>query len=341
MEFAPLINYIRQYYSDRYSLQVINLRNITSGWETVIISLDLNWQSNGESHDQGIIARIFPGKGATAKALAEFSKMKQLYNLGYPVPEVYLVEKDADVIGNPFILMERIDGLLLDEKLGASDFEYKRWMEIFCRLFVNLHQLDWTSFVTDSEKQSLSGTRGLVFSRLTRYKIALKEYQKKELTPIYEWLMKRVDGISSVTPSITHGDYHPFNILLDSSDKPYVIDWGASSIDDYRKDLAWTLLLSGTFGSMKLREDILKNYEKAAQKPVEQIEFFEVTAILRRLFDISTSLSLGADELGMRPDAVEMIKSRVDHIKGVRDRLEDLTGIIIPKIDLLVDELLR
>jgi len=340
MEFALLIDYIHQYYSDRNNLQVINLRNITSGWETEILSLDLNWHSNGESQSQALVARIFPGKGAGAKAQSEFSKMKQLRILGYPVPEVFLVEENANAIGNPFLLMERIDGPLLDAKLGVSQADYQKWMDVFCRLFVNLHQLDWKPFATNSQEQSMSDTHFLISSRLARYKTALDEYQKKELTPILEWLMKRVDGVSGVTPSITHGDYHPFNILLDCNDNPYVIDWGASSIDDYRKDLAWTLLLSGTFGSMKLRDDILQNYEIAAQKKVEQIEFFEVTAILRRLFDISTSLSLGADELGMRPDAIEMIKSRVDHIKGVRDRLEDLTGIIIPKIDSLVDELL-
>ena len=279
-------------------------------------------------------------KGADAKAQSEFSKMKLLRDQRYPVPEVFLVEKDANIVGNPFLLMERIDGPLLDEKLGVSQVEYDKWLDIFCKLFVKLHQLDWKLFATNPEEQSLSDTRFLLTSRLTRYESALDEYHKKELTPILEWLMKRVDGISGATPSFTHGDYHPFNILLDRNDIPYVIDWGASGIDDYRKDLAWTLLLSGTFGSMKMRDDILNNYEKTTQRQVKHIEFFEVTAILRRLFDISTSISLGADELGMRPDAIEMIKSRVDHIKGVRDRLEELTGIVIPKIDSLVDELL-
>jgi len=340
MESAPLIDYIRQYYPDRNNLQVINLRNITSGWETEILSLDLNWDSSGEPKSQALVARIFPGKGAGAKAQSEFSKMKLLHSLGYPVPEVILVEKDANAIGNPFLLMQRIDGLLLDEKLGVSQDEYVKWLNVFCRLFVKLHHLDWKPFATNSEEQSMSDTNFLISSRLTRYKTLLDEYQKKELSPILEWLMKRVDSISGATPSITHGDYHPFNILLDKNDIPYVIDWGASGIDDYRKDLAWTLILSGTFGSMKLRDDILQNYEQMAQKQVENIEFFEVGAILRRLFDISTSMSLGADELGMRPEAIEMIKSRVDHIKGVRDRLEDLTGIVIPKIDSLIDELL-
>lgn len=340
MESAPLIDYIRQYYPDRSNLQVINIRNITSGWETEIFSLDLTWNSNGETKSQALVARIFPGKGAAAKAQSEFSKMKQLRSMEYPVPEVFLVEKDANVIGNPFLLMERIDGPLLDEKLGVSQAEYVKWLNVFCKLFVKLHQLDWRPFATNAEEQSISNTHIILSSRLTRYKSVLDEYQKKELTPILEWLMKRVDGISGITPSITHGDYHPFNILLDKNDIPHVIDWGASSIDDYRKDLAWTLLLAGTFGNMKLRDDILQDYEKIARKQVEHIEFFEVGAILRRLFDISTSMSLGADELGMRPDAIEMIKSRVDHIKGVRDRLEDLTSIVIPKIDSLVDELL-
>jgi len=340
MESASLFDYIRQCYSDRSNLQVANFRNITTGWETEILSLDLSWSSNGEVHNQALVARVFPGKDASAKVQAEFSNMKQLRNVGYPVPEVFLVESDVHHIGKPFILMERIDGSLLDDRLGVSEVEFQRWMDVFCRLFVDLHHLDWKAFTVYSEIQSLSDSRFLITSRLARYKEALEHYQKKELTPIHEWLMERINDVSGVTPSFTHGDFHPFNILLDTNENPYVIDWGAARIDDYRNDLAWTLLLSGTFGSMKLRDDILHNYEKVAQRPVDQIEFFEVSAILRRLFDISTSLSQGADELGMRPEAIELIKSRMDHVKGVRDRLEGLTGIIIPEIDMLIDEML-
>ena len=90
---------------------------------------------------------------------------------------------------------------------------------------------------------------------------------------------------------------------------------------------------------MTMRNDLLHGYEVAAGESVDQIEFFEVYACLRRLFEISRSIKLGADELGMRPEAVQMMKESVPHIINVRNRLKDLTGIVIHSVDVMIEEL--
>jgi hypothetical protein len=66
------------------------------------------------------------------------------------------------------------------------------------------------------------------------------------------------------------------------------------------------------------------------------MEYFDVMASLRRLFSISVSISDGADKLGMRPEAVAMMKRNVSHIKSVYSVLYDRTGVAIPEIESLI-----
>ena len=130
-------------------------------------------------------------------------------------------------------------------------------------------------------------------------------------------------------------DYHPYNILIREDGAAFVIDWTNLDVSDYRLDLAWTLLLMSTYGNPGACELVLGEYERAAGRRVDQIEYFEIAACLRRLFSIVVSLESGAAALGMRPGAEAMIKN-VSHIESVHERLRDRTGITIPRVEKLL-----
>ena len=112
-----------------------------------------------------------------------------------------------------------------------------------------------------------------------------------------------------------------------------VIDWTGLAVSDFRFDLAWTLMLLGTQGYPILRDIILHLYERLASRSVEQIEFFEVIACLRRLVDISVSLSQGATRMGMKPEAAALMKQQADHIYRVYEVLQQRTGLTLPEIE--------
>ena len=117
------------------------------------------------------------------------------------------------------------------------------------------------------------------------------------------------------------------------------IDWSGFSLGDYRYDLAWTLLLVSTSGYPELRDLILSEYARLAGKPVEQIEYFDVLAVLRRLVDFSVSLGSGAEAMGMRSETVAIMRGRGDHYRQVYAILQDRTGLQIPEIEQLLDSL--
>jgi aminoglycoside phosphotransferase (APT) family kinase protein len=336
MDELSLLKYLRSHYPTRKDVQIHNLENITSGWETEILSFDFTWSERGEDYLQKLVVRIYPGRNAAFKAQKEANTMKRILDLGYPVPVVHMVEVEASHLGQPFMIMDRIDGGTIDDKLHE---DIERWTAEFHRLFVSLHQLDWKRMHPNPETIPSDDHYYYINTTLFDYERQLQHYQKPELLPIVWWMKKRINDVPCIQLSIVHGDFHTFNILVDENEKSYVIDWGASCIADFRSDLAWTLLLSYAYDSQELRDDILRGYETTLGETVDQIEYFEVLATLRRIIDVTSSFDLGATERGLRPEAVELMKETAGHIVRVRDRLETLTEIRIPEIDLFIEKL--
>ena len=339
MDSSKFLVYLTTTYPERRNLKILNLKNITSGWETEIESFDLEWISDSEKITQSLVVRIFPGNGASQKAQKEFRVMKKLQDIKYPVPTVHIVETDGSIIGNPFILMDRIEGGTVEDRIVHSSEKRAYWLDVMCELFVDLHNREWSLFVSESEIELFEDPYYIVNTTLSAYRELLEQTNSHVLLPIVEWLEANVESVPCTKPSIVHGDFHPMNVLLDENDNPYVIDWGAARVNDSRADIAWSLLLYLAYGSKQLRDDLLHRYELVLGKHVDQIEYFEAFACLRRLHDIYSSINEGSDEIGLRPEAVQMMKESVAHILNVRNRLEELTGIVVPSIDIMIEEL--
>ncbi len=335
MDDKALLTYFQLQYWNRDNMQILNLENITTGWETEILSFDLEWTENGVRGFQKLVARVYPGKNADIKVQREATTMKRILDLGYPVPTVHIVETEKSQLGQPFMIMDRIDGGTLDDKLQAN---IEKWGNEYSKLFVKLHQLDWRKMHDSPDEVPSDDSSYFMKTTLTQYKKQLEQSQKLELIPIVNWLQRRVPDVPCTTYSITHGDFHPMNILVDENENTYVIDWGASRVADFRADLAWTLLLHYAYSSKENRDTTLKSYEDVLGQEVEQIEYFEVLSCLRRLHDVMSSFDKGADQMGMRPEAVEMMRETVGHVVRVRDRLEDLSEITMPEVDSFIQK---
>ena len=112
--------YFKHTFPDRQDIQVTDPERIAAGWETEIFSFDMDYTLSGESTHQSIIMRMYPSDNAHGKSGKEFAAMKQLNAVGYPVPQVYHLERENSPWGKPFILMERIEGGILWPQLIGS-----------------------------------------------------------------------------------------------------------------------------------------------------------------------------------------------------------------------------
>jgi len=168
---------------------------------------------------------------------------------------------------------------------------------------------------------------------------ALEAYPNFGFSPLVKWIETHRKDMACNQPAVTHNDFHPGNLLLLENGELVVIDWTGFNISDARFDLAWTLPLINAYSGSEWYLKFLQAYEQAAGAPVKNLKYFEVCCCARRIFDIMVSLQYGAENMGMRPEAVEQMKaSKVAH-QRVYEMLVDRTGLSIPAVEALIKSL--
>ncbi|MGC9522428.1 MAG: phosphotransferase family protein [Anaerolineae bacterium] len=342
-----LQEYLRQSMPEWVDAEVRNLNEISAGWESDVYAFDLHVKPDVR---ESLVLRIYPGADAREKAVREFDGMRRLYNAGYPVPEVHHLASEASPFGKPFVIMERVDGRpMWHATFNGPEARQRACFQRFIELFVELHALDWQTLVDDTSVPFVDASGAVepyafVDAWLGLFRGYAQQFSLTDYAPVLDWLAERRDGVPCHRPAPIHWDYHPENLLLRADGTTVVIDWTQYEISDPRFDLAWTMtLVSSEEGhdvrsSERIRRRILEAYEARSGEPVEQIEYFEVFACAKRLASVTISLLAGAETLGMRPGAEAMMRRSLPALSRVYARLQALTGLRIPDVEVLFEE---
>jgi hypothetical protein len=104
----------------------------------------------------------------------------------------------------------------------------------------------------------------------------------------------------------------------------------AAAVNDFRFDLAWTLLLMEMNCDAATMVDTIAAYENHSGQRGEGLEFFVVAASVRRLLDITISLSNGAEGMGMRPEAADEMRKHSSSLAIPLQTIHRVTGIRLP-----------
>jgi aminoglycoside phosphotransferase (APT) family kinase protein len=337
---GSLLEYCERSFAEKRDLRIKDFAELAQGWESKIYAFKLEYGPETRRQTLSMVLRLYSGEQAYAKSKREFYALNRLYRAGYPVPYPYSLERQNSPFRAPFILIERIAGRpLLPILIEASQKRQRALITYFCDLFVRLHRLEWHQFVhAERGYQAIDPfvfvDRWFILARQT-----FNHYSKHDFLPVLEWLEKQRNDLYCLEPAPVHLDFHPNNILLRANGSAVVIDWTSFDVSDARFDLAWTLVLSYAYLGMDWRDRILKEYENLWGNRIEQIEVFEVLAGVRRLSELSISLTLGAIQQGMRPEAVIQMQAQKDAYRRVYQLVLQRAGARIPEIESWLDEI--
>ena len=324
--------------------QISNLDCISTGWESDIYSFVLEQGVANQLEHKELILRIYSGKEAPQRSVREYHGMSQLYSADFPVPQVLLLEWENSPFGKPFVIMEKIDGVLLGTLISRSSAQDKKQelIALFCDLLLRIHKLDWRPFVEDVSKYETDNPFEFIDSELNKKRALCERCPASGFLPVLEWLERRRDLVPCSIPSLVHLDFHLTNVLVRSDGSPFVIDWGQMDVLDFRFDLAWTSLLLRMHSGMKLRDSVLQIYESLAGFQVEQIEFFEVLACFRRLFNSAVWFTTDPERGEMDSMSVEGLsvaegfsgmERHKDAVRKGYEMLVELTDIRVPGLE--------
>lgn len=185
---------------------------------------------------------------------------KKLYE-AYPLaPKPYFFCEDESVIGAPFYVMERREGVVVDDSFpeGVEPTEElcRRLSELVCDTLVELHAVDpWEAGCGDLGKPAgflERQTKGWI----GRYEKAATD-EIEEVHNVTGWLAANVPENSETT--IIHNDFKLNNLILDPdlTEVRAVLDWEMATLGDPLFDLAVSLSYWAEYEDPQEMQEIL------------------------------------------------------------------------------------
>jgi aminoglycoside phosphotransferase (APT) family kinase protein len=327
---SRLQRYLRERLPGAVSARVEDLASIADGWESDVYAFVLRSAGGGRER---LVLRIYQGPWARDESAHEFAGLRRLHAADYPVPRVWILERESAPLGRPFVVMEYIEGRSMASLLYGSEGEERaRLLDLFCELFVRLHALPRGPFADCSADGQTCDPSALLQRELARTRRLVTRSSKPGFLPVLDWLETRKHQVPRARPSVVHGDFHPDNILVRDTGSACVIDWTQIDVSDARLDLAWTLVLVSTHRGEQWRRAMLDGYQNRLGSKIENIEYFETAACAKRLLFVVVAMQ-DPTALGMRPEVGLQIRRHIGAFARAYDQLQQHTGRRVAEVE--------
>ena len=169
----------------------------------------------------------------------EFRVISALADTDVPVPRAVLYCADADVIGTPFYLMERVAGRVFDgaDLPGMAPRERREMYRSLAQALGRLHRVD-PNAVGLSDYGRQGGYFARQIARWTRQWEATKQADNADI----DWLIETLPGAipEDDATAISHGDYRVGNVMFapEAAQVVAILDWELSTLGHPLADLA-------------------------------------------------------------------------------------------------------
>jgi aminoglycoside phosphotransferase (APT) family kinase protein len=177
----------------------------------------------------------------------EFRVLSGLNSVSYPTPATRGYCEDESVIGAKFMMMDFIDGRVIESAQTASSLSTKQASEISQELIdtlARLHAIDPAAAGLDQLGKPAGYLQRQVKRWGEQWQIT-KTRELPEIEKLHAWLETAIAKVPESLPtSIVHGDYRIDNVILarDKSEIVAVLDWEMSTLGDPISDLAISLV---------------------------------------------------------------------------------------------------
>lgn len=219
-----------------------------------------------------------------------------LAGTGVPVPPTVLYCADADVIGTPFYVMERVEGRIFSDCTipGVSKTERREMYRAMAATLAALHGVDYQAIgLGDYGKPGNYFSRQI--ARWSRQWELSKTRDDANVEKLIRWLPEHVPGDERT--SIVHGDYRVGNLMFHPTEPRVVavLDWELSTLGHPLADAAHTAIawLTGVdeFGGLigvdldalgiPALDAYVADYNAAAATPIALSNFHKAFALFR------------------------------------------------------------
>ncbi len=275
-------------------VDVAGLRRLPGGASRETWSLDVRYEHHGAAVALPLVLRRDPPSSSlNTLRREEFRLLQAAAAEGVPVPAVHWLAEEAETLGGPFFLMDRIEGETIARRLLRDD-AYAQARHVMTaqlgRILAGIHRIDRAKHQLGFLPAPAPGSTPAE-DQLDRYEqrfrvIAPDPHPAFELG--FRWLRQRLPRGDDCV--VVHGDYRIGNVIFGPEGVRAILDWELAHVGDPIEDLGWMCVRSWRFGNddkpvggIGMREDFFRAYEAGGGIVVDpdRVRFWEVLGNLK------------------------------------------------------------
>ncbi len=247
-----------------------------------------------------------PPFGTKAKTAHDMSREFNILTALKPVfpycPEPLVYTEDTSVMGCPFYVMERINGIILRKDLPKgltlAPEQATRLFENLVDVHLELHSVDFKAAGLGDFGKPEGYVERQVKGWSKRYRAARTE-DAPDCEDVMAWILEKMPD-DDARPGVIHNDYRLDNVVLDPDDPTQIIgvlDWEMATIGDPLMDLGnsaayWVhvddppqmqvmrMMPSNIEGAFT-REQVLERYARKSGRTIENFDFYYCFGLFR------------------------------------------------------------
>ena len=232
----------------------------------------------------------------------EFGILMALKNAQFTkMPQPLLLCTDETVIGAPFYVMQRVEGIILrplnTKKIAQTinSETFQKISEALCDALVELHDID----IYSTGLINIGKPEGYILRQIEgwykRYQ-ASKTEKIERVDEIYAWLIKNLPIEQS--PVLLHNDFKYDNIVLNSKNIFQIdafLDWEMTTVGDPRMDVGttlsyWSEITDDSFAKSfnitwlpgnLTRQEFAQRYVQKSGRDLSEIVYFYVFGLFK------------------------------------------------------------
>ncbi|MFO8102452.1 MAG: phosphotransferase [Dehalococcoidia bacterium] len=300
---SKLLDWLRGKMPQARDMTVSNMERSGAGFTSESFLFDLGWKEGGEDKSAGMVLRCEGTSYPTypdPKVKKQFQILERLAATNVPVPGVYWFEDDPSLLGTPFYVMEKLDGIVPSEFPPYHSYgicydapvsrRERMWWGVFEALAA-LHLLDWKGL--DLAFLGIPGEgAGPLEADLDYWGKYLNwaRDEPEERHPVLEaalgWLRRNLYEPEHL--ALCWGDARlPNAIFSPDGGLQGLLDWDIAWLGDPESDLAFVLTLDHLLGEgigvprlegLPGKEETVKRYEALTGRKVRHLFYNEVRA---------------------------------------------------------------